>query len=572
MIIVNDKQIPIFHVGTRTLPWPLQIFQLKKVFHAPHLTTNLISVSKFCLDNNTFFEFHPHFFLVKDQATKRVLFQGCLKDGLYQFPTHSVPAPIALYSSCPANSLSTYNYYDQIVAFSRLGHPANNILQQTLKSCHIPFTSNKDNICCVCQYAKSHKLQFSLSESRSSHPLALIHTDLWGPAPIPSTTGAKYFLLLIDDYSRFSWIYPLHTKYQALPTFVKFKTLIENQLNTRIKCLQSDNGGEFLAFHSYLTAHGIPHRFSCPKTPKQNERAERKIRHLVETGLSLLAHASLPLKSWHYDFQTAVFLINRMSTRVLHLQSPFQVLFRQIPNYSQFKVFLCLCYPYIPPYNQHKLSYRSVNACFLAIVQTTKVIYICLDHTSNRMYITRHVVFHESIFPFRSSTEPSQSTKSPSSTPAFLPTQLSCSNIQAPISKAAFPSSIVPAPSPTTSTSIPELVPMLIADTTLANSSGCPPPLNNHPMVTRAKNGISKKKALLTQRPAEPCSYSQAAKDPNWYLAMEHEFHALKKNNTWCLVPVPSHGHVISCKWVYKLKYKPDGSMDRYKARLVARV
>ena len=106
--------------------------------------------------------------------------------------------------------------------------------------------------------------------SRASHPLALVHADIWGPAPTPSTSGARFFLLLIDDFSIFSWIYPPHTKYQELPMFVKFRTSVEKQLDFKIKSLQSDDGGEFKAFSSYLGAHGIEHRFSYPYTPEQN--------------------------------------------------------------------------------------------------------------------------------------------------------------------------------------------------------------------------------------------------------------------------------------------------------------
>ena len=96
---------------------------------------------------------------------------------------------------------------------------------------------------------------------------ALIHMDLWGLAPILSTTGARYFLLLIDDFSWFSWLHPLHNKDQALPTFIKFKALVENQFNSYRLCLLSDNNGEFRAFTSYLANHGVQHSCSCPKTP-----------------------------------------------------------------------------------------------------------------------------------------------------------------------------------------------------------------------------------------------------------------------------------------------------------------
>ena len=116
-----------------------------------------------------------------------------------------------------------------------------------------------------------------MSVSRASHPFALLHADLWGPTSIPSTTGARYFILFVDDFSHFSWIYPLHSKDQALSVFIKFKSLVENQFNSRIQCLRSDNGGEFKAFSSYLATHGIKSQFSCPYTPEQNGQAENKL-------------------------------------------------------------------------------------------------------------------------------------------------------------------------------------------------------------------------------------------------------------------------------------------------------
>ena len=89
-------------------------------------------------------------------------------------------------------------------------------------------------------------------------------------------------------------------------------------------------------------------------------------------------------------------------------------------------------------------------------------------------------------------------------------------------------------------------------------------------MVTCAKNGISKKKAYLSSHISEPTTFTQAVKDSNWVLSMEKEFYALQRNNTWHLGPLPSNSNIIGCKWVYKFKYKPDGTVDRYKARLVA--
>ncbi|KAL5544057.1 hypothetical protein UlMin_007841 [Ulmus minor] len=192
------------------------------------------------------------------------------------------------------------------LSISNTGHAATNIVTQIMQSCNVSYEKNKNivcsTVCSSCQLAKSHRLPTHLSISRASKPLELVHTDIWGPALVKSTSGARYFILFLDDYSRYTWFYPLQTKDQALPVFKQFKLQVENQFDAKIKCLQSDNGGEFRSFMTFLQQSGIFHRFSCLYNSAQNGRVERKHRHVVESGLALLAHASLPMKFWQYAF------------------------------------------------------------------------------------------------------------------------------------------------------------------------------------------------------------------------------------------------------------------------------
>ena len=167
---------------------------IEKVYYVPYLTTNLISVSKFYANNNIFFEFHPKFFLVKDRVSRQVILQGQLKNSLYEFPPLTDDTSIVFYSPTTSNTTSSLWH-------SRFGHLVDDILTKALNSCNIAYHRNKHDVYSTCQVAKSHKLPFSLSNSKVSHPLALIHTDLWGLAPTPFITGARYFLLFIDDFS-----------------------------------------------------------------------------------------------------------------------------------------------------------------------------------------------------------------------------------------------------------------------------------------------------------------------------------------------------------------------------------
>ena len=182
-------------------------------------------------------------------------------------------------------------------------------------------------------------------------PFDLVNFDLWDPSPIQIVIGACYFLLFIDDYSRFTWFYLLQDKVEVFSYFLTFKSLIENQFNETIKALQTYWGGEFRYLKTFLRNLGIHQRHSCPYTPQQNGRVECKNRHIVEVGLSMLAYSSVPTSYWPYAFQYVVYLINRLPTVILHNKSPFKLLYNQSPSYALLRVFGCACFPFLSPLN-----------------------------------------------------------------------------------------------------------------------------------------------------------------------------------------------------------------------------
>ena len=115
-----------------------------------------------------------------------------------------------------------------------------------------------------------------------------------GPAPLVSNNGFHYYIIFMDVFSRYLWIFPLAKKSDALNVFISFKNKIERLLDYKIKIFQSNNGGEYLKFKKFLDSQHFSHRYSCPYTPEQNGLAERRHRQIIETGLSLLTTASVP--------------------------------------------------------------------------------------------------------------------------------------------------------------------------------------------------------------------------------------------------------------------------------------
>jgi hypothetical protein len=140
----------------------------------------------------------------------------------------------------------------------------------------------------------------------------------------------------------------MHDRIEAQRIFIHFQAHVERLLDTKIKHVQSDWGGEYQKLHNqYFKNLGIAHHVSCSHTHQQNRSDERKHRHIVKTGLALLAHASVPIKFWDEAFLTATYLINHLPTRVLDNLCPLERLFQTPPNYSMLRIFGCACWPHL---------------------------------------------------------------------------------------------------------------------------------------------------------------------------------------------------------------------------------
>lgn len=485
----------------------------------------------------------------------------------------------------------------------RLGHPASPIIQHILCRHDLPSEHLHNNaVCDACQQGKSHQLPFSLSTRATSKPLQIIYSDVWGPAQV-STSGHKYYVSFVDAFSRFTWIYFLKHKSEVFQVFLQFQRHVERLLNHKILFVQTDWGGEYHKLNVFFQNIGIAHRVSCPHTHQRNGIAERKHRHIVETGLTLLTHASVPFRFWHDAFSTACFVINRLPSRVIHMQTPLERLLGEVPDYTFFKVF-GRAWPHLRPYNHRKLEFRSKKCVFLGYSSIHKG-YKCLHVPSNRMYISRDVVFDETIFPF--SNLPSV-TPQPSSTSTSLPmagqfgdiaySPLLVANHGAGPGRGA---RLVPldddngadhgdcSPPATPGRAAPASPMPSAASLTQASASPAPstatapaspaaapppeppsPPAAAHRPVTRLQRGIRQIKErtdgtvtyLATTCMArahadpesEPTDHRQALHHAHWKEAMESEFSALLKNDTWQLVPPRSGVNIIDSKWVFKIK------------------
>lgn len=649
--VANGQGLSISHIGHSSLAG--SSLKLKNILHVPHISKDLLSVYRLVHDNYVFVEFHRDFFCVKDKATRRTLLHGRSRDGLYPIPVSRASSSSSTHT-CSSVQATSSRWHQ------RLGHPTSNVVQAIVKNNELSCApSDTLSVCDACQRAKSHQLPYNLSHSISTMPLELIHSDVWGPA-VASSGGFKYYVSFIDDYSRFCWIYLLKHKSDVEQVFYAFQAHVERLLNTKIKVVRSDWGGEYHKLHRYFQRTGISHQVSCPHTSQQNGVAERKHRHLVETGLALLAHSSLPLRFWDEAFTTACYLINRMPTPVLRKDTPLHRLFKVQPNYDFLRIFGCACWPSLRKYNTHKLEFRSKLCVFLGYSPMHKG-YKCLDRSTGRIYISRDVVFDESCFPYATpgvtvdiptlrhaisfpESEPATNdhvrkydltylcsnpppsgdapcvqvsswidVPAPASarpidvhgvhapgTPPHVPAPATTSPDPAPVSGSGLGAPLHgPAAPPDAPVLSPPSMPAADrgassspvqpaspsadgSDSSAATSSAAPstaPPA--HQMVTRLRDNTRREKqytdGTVRYNPsrralfAAPVSHRDALRAPEWRAAMAEEFSALTHTRTWTLVPRPPGTNIVGSKWVFKTKHRPDGSIEKHKARLVAR-
>jgi histone deacetylase 1/2 len=388
----SGEGMRISHVGKSLVHTPRRDLLLNNVLYIPEANKNLVSVHRLTSDNHAFIEYHPDHFLIKDQATRRVLHRGDCEGGLY--PLKSSPSPNK--TTCGVVKASSSRWH------ARLGHPSSVVVHQILSKNQLPFVSklNKDTVCDSCQQGKSHRLPYPRSMSTSSKPLEIIFSDVWGPAPTSVGTNS-YYLSFIDDFSKFTWVYLLRNKYDVFQKFHDFQKMVERELDHKIITMQTDWGGEYQKLNAFFQRIGISHHVSCPYAHQQNGSAERKHRHIVEVGLSLLAHASMPLKFWDEAFITDTYLINRLPSKVIDNQTPLERLFQQKPDYHTLRTFGCACWPNLRPYNSRKLQFRSKQCVFLGYRNMHKG-FKCLDVREGRVYISRDVVFDENVYLFSS--------------------------------------------------------------------------------------------------------------------------------------------------------------------------
>ncbi|GJS66094.1 retrovirus-related pol polyprotein from transposon TNT 1-94 [Tanacetum coccineum] len=363
------------------------------VYYVEGLGHNLFSVGQFC-DGDLEVAFRSKTCYVRNLEGDDLL-TGGRESNLYTISISDMAAssPVCLMSK--ATSTKSWLWH------RRLSHlnfgTINDLTRLDLVDGLPKFKYGKDHLCSACERGKSKKASHPLKLVPSDHSkLELLHMDLCGPMRVASINGKKYILVIVDDYSRYTWVYFLHSKDET-PEIIK-KFIAQAQLNYKAKVckIRTDNGTEFK--NATLKAHyeklGIMQQFSTARTPQQNGVVERRNRTLVEAARTMLIFSRLPEFLWAEAVATACFTQNRSIIHTRHNKTPYELLRGRKPNVEYFHVFGSLCYPTNDRDDLGKMKPKADIGVFIGYSETSRGFRI-YNRRTKKIMETIHVKFDE---------------------------------------------------------------------------------------------------------------------------------------------------------------------------------
>ncbi|KAJ9546661.1 hypothetical protein OSB04_019204 [Centaurea solstitialis] len=364
---------------------------INNVAHVEGLNHNLFSIGKFC-DKDLEVNFNKRRCAVRTEWGRELLV-GTRKTNLYTIKLRHM---LATKSQCLITKKSSHQ---SLLWHRRLSHLNYRYLDRLVKQrlvSGIPMIKfEPDQMCSGCAQGKMKRASHPPKpEQGSKSPLSLIHMDLCGPMKTVILAGRKYVLVIVDDYSRYTWTKFLKTKDETSNLIINFIKAVQVHLKLPVQTVRSDNGMEFKnqVLKGFYTSLGITQTFSAARTPEQNGVVERRNRTLVEAARSMLAQSQLPQYLWAEAVNTACYTQNRSIIHRRFGKTPYHLLFGRIPNIDYFKVFGCPCFVLNETENRGKFGPKSDEMIFVGYSDCS-VAYRVFNKKSRVVYESVNVRF-----------------------------------------------------------------------------------------------------------------------------------------------------------------------------------
>ncbi|WVZ60555.1 hypothetical protein U9M48_010561 [Paspalum notatum var. saurae] len=577
---------------------------ISNVLFVKSLSFNLLSIAQLC-DLGLTCEFDKNCVVVKSEKNKSMVFQGFRHGHLYlvDFSEMKTSSTTCLFSKSSLGWLW----------HRRIAHIGMSQLKKVVKKGMVTgvkdVTFEKDKLCSACQAGKQvashHPMKTCVSTSKA---LQLLHMDLFGPTTYESIGGNLYCLVIVDDFTRYTWTLFLGDKSETPDKFKIFAKRAQREFGLNIVKVRSDNGSEFKNYKvdDWCDEEGIKHEFSATYTPQQNGVVERKNKTLITLARAMLDDYGTSEDFWAEAINTACHASNRVYLHRLLGKTPYELLIGRKPNISYFRVFGCKCFIYkkkrlgkfekrcdvgfFVGYASNSKAYHVFNQTTGMIEETCDVEFDETDGSQGEMFShddvddepLRDAMKNMTVGDVKPEEVHEDNDQGGGNSPSRLSTSMSPhvdENKEREIEQGGVDE--VPdnrdqgVPQASNDESSPPMAPRrplvrhgrISKDHPIDQVIGSP----SRGVRTRSRNLVSFCEHYSFVSCVEPTCVEEALADPDWIIAMQEELNNFTRNEVWVLEERPKNKNIIGTKWVFRNKQDEHGVVVRNKARLVAK-
>lgn len=574
---------------------------LTDVWYVPNISRNLFSVLA-AQDKRKSSKFESTTTRCKLVVNNEVLLVGYREVGgsLYQADIKTT-MPGTSNEVNAAEASNTLQLYHE-----RWGHQDKRHVQQKLKT-ELGINVKLDkNLCESCIYGKSHRLPFGTRE-KASCPGELMTADVCGPFS-DSFSKKRYLVIFKDCYTKYCFGYFLKQKSEVKDALKEVLVFAKTQGNS-IKEFLSDNGGEFDNYEvrKMLKDFGVTQRLTAPYTPQQNGASERENRTVIEMARTFRysnKNIQFPDAIWAELVRTAIYVLNRTRKTSVEGKSPHELWYGRKPRTSHLRIIASECYVHVPKQKRKKMDSKAVKGYLIGYDTEERYrIYVKENHG---LLLSRDVKFNERTI---HCDEDAKSNVSESKNVKTVklhfkdykkPTEdVSEEQEDEPSTSRGNQDSVNNDYQPSTEEDHQDAVEddemseeynQDVSDSDVSDFHGFEPSKRVRSSSDEEDEPISKRlrdRTILHNSKFDdyvmaahdfvsqietPTTYSEAVTSKGkhqWNIAMKSEIKSLQENQTWEMADLPRGSKALPSKWVYKVKTNPDGSIDKFKARLV---
>ena len=570
------------------------------------LKHNLLSISQFC-DRGFNVDFRKEMCLISNRKDEKLTLQGVRKGNLFVAD---------LGSTCDGEVRCFYSKAsseDSWLWHKKLSHlnfkTMNSLVKRELVRGLPQMEFCQEGLCEACEKGKSKKASHRSKDMTSiTEPLQLIHMDLFGPVNVLSVSRKRYALVIVDDYSKYTWVLFLHTKDEAPKIIIDHIKRIELEAGLPVRKIRSDNGTEFknAVLNDFCTEKGISRQYSAPRTPQQNGVVERKNRTLVEAARTMLSESKLPTYFWAEAVNTACYTQNRTLINKDHEKTPYEIMADKKPTLKYFHVFGAKCFV-LKDGNEHlgKFDAKADEGIFLGYSLESKAyrVYVIADQ---KVIESLNVTFDDTKYAELQTEKEAESLEFENLSdypfddiePEVVPT-ISGNDDSGPSGSGG--GNTIHTESATRNST--QRTQSLSQGGSNSGGAGEGSTTHSHHfeqgdtsrsylprqrvwnrdhpfelIIGDPDTGVRTRRATQNEchfsgflSEMEPKKVEDALEDPDWVIAMQDELNQFERQKVWKLVPRPKGKSVIGTKWVFRNKLDEEGIVTRNKARLVAK-